>query len=213
MRNYNLEAKLIIKNYPYIHYYKDPFKVLITTILSQRSKDENTLLAAKNLFSLYETPKSLSYIDYKDIYSLIKPAGLYKQKSKYIINSSRIIYEKYNSLVPKSNDLLTSLPGVGNKTANIVLFVSFNIPALAVDTHVHRISNRLGWINTKNPDETEKQLKLKLHINLWGPINASMVAFGQQTCKAFKPMCYNCILSNNCKYFINLSDGGSNDFR
>lgn len=193
-------AKLIIENFPRDHKEKDPFKVLITTVLSQRSKDENTEIAAENLFNKYKTPLELSKAKEEDIYELIKPAGLYRQKAKRIIEISKIIVEKYSGIVPDSLEELLKLPGVGRKTANIVLYVSFSKPALAVDTHVHRISNRLGWVNTKTPEETEFKLMEILPKNLWGPINGSMVEFGKKVCKPVSPNCKICPISKYCKW-------------
>ncbi|MBT1247278.1 MULTISPECIES: endonuclease III [unclassified Thermosipho (in: thermotogales)] len=193
-------AKKIIEEYPRIHNEKDPFKVLITTVLSQRSKDENTEIAAKNLFKKYKTVKELSKAKEEALYELIKPAGLYRQKAKRIIEISKIIIEKFSGKVPDNLNDLISLPGVGRKTANIVLYVSFSKPALAVDTHVHRISNRLGWVKTKTPEETEFELMKILPKNLWGPINGSMVEFGKNVCLPRSPKCNICSIYKYCKW-------------
>jgi endonuclease-3 len=134
----------------------------------------------------------------EDLYDLIKPAGMYKQKSERIINISKILIEKYNGKVPDELEELIKLPGVGRKTANIVLYVSFGKEALAVDTHVHRISNRLGWVKTKTPEETEVQLKKIIPSELWGPLNGSMVNFGQKICKPISPRCTECLLNEVC---------------
>ncbi|MDK2906432.1 MAG: endonuclease [Petrotoga sp.] len=179
-RDIKKEAEKIINMFPRSNSETDPFKVLIETVLSQRTKDENTEKASKSLFSCYTNVFEISKLNPQDLYDLIKPAGMYKQKSERIINISKILIEKYNGKVPDELEELIELPGVGRKTANIVLYVSFGKEALAVDTHVHRISNRLGWVKTKTPEETEEQLKKIIPSELWGPLNGSMVNFGQR---------------------------------
>lgn len=204
-RNIVEEAKKIIKFFPRSIYEKDPYKVLIQTVLSQRTKDENTDKAFKALFSKYKDVNEISKLNPQELYELIKPAGIYKQKSERIIQISKILVNKYNAKVPNTLEELLTLPGVGRKTANIVLYVSFGKEALAVDTHVHRISNRLGWVKTKSPDETEKALMKILPPNLWGPINGSMVSFGQEICRPISPKCSICILNNVCSFNISKS--------
>ncbi|WP_448378688.1 endonuclease III [Fervidobacterium sp.] len=194
-------AEMIIEKFPRIHEEKDPFKVLITTILSQRSRDENTEVSSRNLFSVYKNVEQLAQAKPEELYDLIKPSGLYREKAERIIAVSKIILEKYGGRVPDNLEELLSLPGVGRKTANIVLHVSFGQQALAVDTHVHRISNRLGWVNTKTPEQTEEELKKILDPNLWGPVNGSMVEFGKQICRPISPKCEECFLTTCCKYF------------
>lgn len=199
--NINELARMIVEKFPREHEEKDPFKVLITTILSQRSRDENTEVSARNLFNVYENAEQLARAKPEELYELIKPSGLYKEKAERIIAVSKIILEKYGGKVPNNLEELLSLPGVGRKTANIVLHVSFGQQALAVDTHVHRISNRLGWVNTKTPEQTEEELKKILDPNLWGPVNGSMVEFGKQICRPISPKCEECFLTACCKYF------------
>lgn len=194
-------AQEILKLFPRGHSDTDPFKVLITTILSQRTRDENTEVASKNLFSKYKSSQEISELNPEDIYDLIKPAGMYRQKAERIIEVSKIIVEKHKGKVPNDLDELLKLPGVGRKTANIVLSVSYGIPAIAVDTHVHRISNRLGWVKTKDPEETEKELMKILPKNLWGAINGSMVEFGRRICKPINPLCHKCPIANFCEYY------------
>lgn len=151
----NIESVIrkLEKYYPK-SYSDEPFKVLIGTILSQRTKDENTSRACENLFSVYRTPKDLANGDVKRIEKLIKPSGFYKVKAKRIKGVSKIILEKYNSTVPNDMKKLLSLPGVGRKTANCVLVYGFGKYAIPVDVHVHRVSNRLGLVKTKSPEET-----------------------------------------------------------
>ena len=197
-RDIKNEAEKIINMFPRSNSETDPFKVLIETVLSQRTKDENTEKAFKSLFSRYKNVFEISKLNPEDLYDLIKPAGMYKQKSERIINISKILIEKYNGKVPDELEELIKLPGVGRKTANIVLYVSFGKEALAVDTHVHRISNRLGWVKTKTPEETEVQLRKIIPSELWGPLNGSMVNFGQKICKPISPRCMECLLNEVC---------------
>ncbi|MGB9614316.1 MAG: endonuclease III [Fervidobacterium sp.] len=199
--NVNMLAKMIIDIFPRIHEEKDPYKVLITTILSQRSKDENTEIASKQLFEKYKTVEEIAQVKPEQLHNLIKPAGLYREKAERIVEVSKILIEKYNGKVPDTFEELITLPGVGHKTANIVLYISFGKNALAVDTHVHRISNRLGWVNTKTPDQTEEELKKLLDPSLWGPVNGSMVEFGKNVCRPISPRCRNCFLKDCCQYF------------
>ncbi|MEN3041780.1 MAG: endonuclease III [Fervidobacterium sp.] len=197
----NKQAIMIIKSFPRIHSQKDPFKVLIVTILSQRSKDENTEVAAKQLFEKYKDISEISKANPEDLYDLIKPAGLYKEKAQRIVLVANILLQKYKGKVPDNFEELIKLPGVGRKTANIVLYIGFGKEALAVDTHVHRISNRIGWVKTKTPEQTEEELKKILVPSLWGPINGSMVEFGKKVCKPISPKCESCFLNDCCQYF------------
>jgi endonuclease-3 len=201
MRNFNKEAKIIIENFPYPHEFTNPYVVLVSTVLSQRTKDENTRKATTQLFDVYKNVNEIAKLSPEAIYDLIKPAGMYKQKSKRIIELSKIIVNEYNSKVPDDIDELVKLPGVGRKTANIVLYVSFGQEAMAVDTHVHRIANRLGWIDTKRPEYSEFEIMKIISKDLWGPLNGSMVAFGQQVCKPRKPKCDICPLNKYCNFF------------
>ena len=194
-------AKEIIKHFPRDHKEKDPFRVLIATVLSQRTRDENTEKAANKLFRIYRSPRELAKARPENLYDLIKESGMYKQKAERIVEISKIIIEKYEGKVPNTLEELLKLPGVGRKTANIVLWVGFKKPALAVDTHVHRISNRLGWVKTKTPEETEKELKKLLPEELWGPINGSMVEFGRRICRPVNPRCEECFLKEHCRFY------------
>ncbi len=178
----------------------EPFRVLISTILSQRTKDEITKLSTERLFSKYETPEAIGSLREQEIESLIKPAGFYRVKAQRVKEVSKIIVKKFNSKVPDTLDALLSLPGVGRKTANCVLAYGFGIPALPVDTHVHRISNRLGLVKTTNPFETEKSLLRIIPKEYWGPLNTSLVEFGKEICKPIRPRCEECELNKICRY-------------
>jgi endonuclease-3 len=195
-------AETIIKEFPKTHTNTDPYVVLITTILSQRSKDENTEKASNQLFQdgwdVYEVAKK----DPEELYDKIKPSGMYRQKAKNIVETSKVLIKEYQGKVPPDIEKLIQLPGVGRKTANIVLWISFGIPAMAVDTHVHRIANRLGWINTKTPEKSEYALMEILPSRLWGPINGSMVEFGKAICKPRTPLCSLCPINQSCQYYL-----------
>lgn len=195
--------------------HQSPFKVLIATVLSARTRDANTAKAAKSLFSKYSTPKKLAAAELKDIEKLIKASGFYRIKAKRIREISRIMVEDFRGKVPSGFDALVSLPGVGRKTANCVLCYAFNIPAIAVDTHVHRISNRLGLVKTKIPEETEKSLLEILPRKYWLDINELMVKFGQRMCLPRSPKCGKCPINSYCDYYENIylpgKKGESND--
>lgn len=180
---------------------KDPFKILISTIVSLRTKDEITAQASKRLFSVAETPEEISKLPEEQIQKLIYPAGFYKNKAKTIKEISKIIVEKYNGKVPDSLEELLKFKGVGRKTANLVLSEGFNKPAICVDIHVHRISNRLGFVKTKTPEETELALMEKVPKQYWNKVNKLLVAFGQTICKPVSPLCSKCKIEKICKKF------------
>lgn len=197
-------AAKIIELFPRIHEDTDPYRVLISTVLSQRTRDENTEAASKKLFSVYPDVFAIAKAKPEDLYDLIKAAGMYRQKAERIVEISKIIVEAYGGKVADTLEELTRLPGVGRKTANIVLNVSFGKAALAVDTHVHRISNRIGWVKTKQPEQSEIELQKILPERLWGPLNGSMVEFGRRVCKPLNPQCKECPISSCCQYFLDV---------
>jgi len=176
----------------------DPFRVLITTVLSQRTKDANTDRAAAALFSKYKTPKQLANARLKDIERLIRASGFYKIKAKRIKEISGIILDKYGGKTPRKMEELLSLPGVGRKTANCVLVFAYRQPAIPVDTHVHRLSNRLGWVKTKTPEKTEGQLVKKIPKKYWIDLNELLVTHGQNICLPRKPRCPICPIEKWC---------------
>jgi len=178
-----------------------PFRILIATILSARTKDENTTKAADKLFKLYGTPQKLAKAKVKDVEKVIKSVGFYHVKSKRIIEVANLILSKYNGKVPADIDKLVDMPGVGRKTANCVLVYAFEKPAIPVDTHVHRISNRLGLVDTKMPEETEMALREKIPKKYWLDINNTFVMYGQNICKPISPMCHVCKIRKTCNYF------------
>ena len=178
-----------------------PFRILIATILSARTKDENTTKATDKLFKLYDTPQKLAKAKVKDVEKVIKSVGFYHVKSKRIIEVANLILSKYNGKVPADIDKLVDMPGVGRKTANCVLVYAFEKPAIPVDTHVHRISNRLGLVDTKTPEETEMALREKIPKKYWLDINNTFVMYGQNICKPISPMCHVCKIRKTCNYF------------
>lgn len=173
-----------------------PFEVLIATILSQRTRDENTAVASRALFSKYKTPGQLMRADTKDIERLIKPSGFYRVKARKIKEVSKILVKEYDSKVPSDMEKLLELPGVGRKTANCVLVYGFHEPAIPVDTHVHRISNRLGWVKTRTPEETETALTKLVPKKYWITLNELFVKFGKDICRPINPKCGLCDLRN-----------------
>ena len=177
---------------------RNPYLVLVSCILSLRTKDTVSLPASQRLFALAQTPSALLSLTPKTIQDLIYPVGFYRQKTKQLLKISSILQKQYNSAVPNTEKDLLALPGVGPKTTNLVLSLGFNIPALCVDTHVHRISNHLGLVNTETPEETEAQLKLILPKEYWSEFNELMVMWGQNICVPISPFCSKCPLLPLC---------------
>jgi len=177
----------------------DPYQVLISTLLSLRTKDEVTTRASRNLLGRADTPEGMLRLSADEIRKAIYPVGFYKRKAETILRVSRILLERYSGRVPDDLEELLELPGVGRKTANLVLTLGFGKPGICVDTHVHRISNRLGYVKTKSPDETETALRDKLPKAWWIPINDILVAFGQGLCKPVSPWCSRCPVSKWCE--------------
>ncbi|OGM08777.1 hypothetical protein A2Z67_01870 [Candidatus Woesebacteria bacterium RBG_13_36_22] len=159
---------------------KDPYKTLVSTLLSSRTKDETTLAASIRLFKKAPNINKLGQIGQSEIRNLIYPVGFYKTKAKHLkILAEKISYE-FGGKIPQTRDKLIKLPGVGRKTANLVLNRAFGIPAIAVDTHVHRISNMIGWVKTKTPEQTERKLTKILPKKYWSEINRLFVSIGRQ---------------------------------
>ncbi len=177
---------------------KDPYRILISTIISLRTKDEVTKEASERLFSLADNPYDMIKLSEEEISKAIYPAGFYKNKAKTIKEISKRLIEEFDGKVPSDLETLLSFKGVGRKTANLVLSEGFGIPAICVDTHVHRISNRLGIVSSKTPEETEIQLMEKVPKEYWNKINENLVAFGQTICKPVTPLCSKCPVNNFC---------------
>lgn len=188
----------------YRHHKQDPFEVLIFTVLSQRTRDENTMRASNQLFKVYDTPKKLAGADLKSIEKLIKPSGFYRVKAKYIKAISKELVKRFDSKVPSNLDDLLSLPGVGRKTANCTLVYGFSIPAIPVDTHCHRIPNRIGLVKTKTPEQSEFALMKIIPKKYWIEFNDLVVKFGQTVCLPINPKCNICKVAPHCDYYKNV---------
>jgi len=182
-------------------WHEDPFRVLIATVLSQRTKDRNTEKAAGILFSRYRTPEGIASAPVAELEKLIRSSGFYKVKAKRIQGISRQLIADFSGRVPRRREDLLRLEGVGPKTAGCVQVYGFNDYALPVDTHVHRISNRLGLVRTRTPEETEPALKKAVPKRYWKEINHLMVSFGQKVCLPRNPKCRICNLAPMCSYF------------
>ena len=181
---------------------KDPFIVLIACILSLRTNDKTTIGATKRMLELGRTPNDFAKIDIDTLSHAIYPVGFYRNKANQIINISKELIEKYNSIVPNTIEELVKFKGVGRKTANLTLAKGYNIPAICVDVHVHRISNRLGILKSKTPDETEMILRKILPKKYWLDINTILVTHGQNICKPQKPNCQICPLNHLCNKIL-----------
>jgi len=175
-----------------------PFEILMSTLLSLRTKDEVTLGATLRLFDHARTPRDLQALSKESIEKLIYPVGFYHTKADRLLAISRIILEQYDGNVPDDMDKLLALPGVGRKTANLVLAEGFGQPAVCVDTHVHRISNRIGFVETRTPEKTEFALREKLPRKYWIDYNEMLVALGQTICRPISPFCSRCPASGIC---------------
>lgn len=177
---------------------RSPFMVLISCILSLRTKDNTTAQASERLFRLAKTPETMSRLSNSAIEKAIYPVGFYRNKAKVIKNISTELIEKYHSKVPDTIDDLLAFKGVGRKTANLVVTMGYGKPGICVDTHVHRITNRWGYVKTKTPEETEFALRKKLPKRYWIIINNLLVTFGQNICKPISPLCTQCRIHIYC---------------
>ena len=178
--------------------WKSPFLVLISCIMSLRTRDETTLPAAERLFKLADNPEHMLKLTVKQIEKAIYPVGFYKTKAKDILGICRDILEKFDGNVPNDIDVLLTMKGVGRKTANLVLTEGFGILAMCVDTHVHRISNRFGYVQTKTANDTEWALREKLPKKYWNEYNSILVTWGQNICNPISPICSTCIINKTC---------------
>ena len=180
------------------HYTQTPFKTLVSCILSLRTQDRTTARASESLFKVADTPEAILKLPATKIERLIYPVSFYRVKARRIREISSILLGRFGGKVPESMDSLLTLPGVGRKTANIVVTLAFHKPGIAVDIHVHRISNRLGYVATRGPDETEMALREKLPRRYWIVLNDLLVAFGQNLCKPLSPHCSICPIATYC---------------
>jgi len=179
-----------------------PYKALVSCLLSLRNRDEITYPVAENLFKIADTPHEMVKLPYGELCAIIKSINYYRTKAEKIQQISGVLLEKYGGSVPETMEELLELRGVGRKTANIVLAVGYNRPAVAVDTHVHRISNRLGFVKTKKPDETEMELRKKVKKTLWRNINRLLVLHGRSICRPISPLCGSCPIIDFCNRII-----------
>ena len=182
--------------------FKNPYLVLIACILSLRTNDKTTYPATLRMLELAKTPKEMKNVSVEDLSKAIYPVGFYENKAKQIIELSKTIDEELGGQVPDEIEDLIKFKGVGRKTANLVLSLGFNKPAICVDVHVHRIFNRLGYIKTKTPEETEFALREKLPQKYWIDINTLLVTHGQNVCKPVKPKCLECPIAGYCAKII-----------
>jgi len=187
-------AKIVAKR-------EDPFLVLISTILSQRTRDEMTDRASQQLFAKYDNPHAIATADRTDLQRLIKPVGFYRQKSIQIQKVSQVLIDRYGGAVPGTYEELIELPQVGPKTANCVLVYGFGEPRIPTDTHVHRVSNRLGLVRTKAPEQTEQRLMRTVPKEYWLHINELFIRFGKTICRPIGPRCPSCSFTSFCRYY------------
>ncbi len=180
---------------------EDPFQVLVGTILSQRTRDEMTEKATAQLFAKYPDAAALARADTADVERLIRPVGFYHQKAPQIQRVSRILLEQYSGRVPSTYEELIALPQVGSKTANCVLVYGYGIPRIPVDTHVHRVSNRLGLVTAKTPEKTETALMVVVPRRYWLDVNELFIEFGKEICRPIGPRCERCAFTGFCRYY------------
>ena len=175
-----------------------PWAILVSTIVSLRTKDEVTRLASRRLLEKAPGPAQLLELGVQEVARLSYPAGFYRTKAESLIKISTILLKKYNGHVPADMDALLALPGVGRKTANLVITEAFGMDGICVDIHVHRISNRAGWVNTPEPNKTEDALREKLPLKYWRIINNLLVLYGQNLCRPQSPFCSRCVIKRHC---------------
>jgi len=179
---------------------EDPFQILISTLLSARTQDATTLAASTRLFAKASTPQAMAKLTTRQIEKLIFPVGFYRNKAVFVKETAKILLSKYGGTVPRSLEELITLPGVGRKTANLVMILAFKGKEnICVDIHVHRISNRLGWVRTRTPGETEQALYALLARRWWPLINLYLVTWGQNTCRPVYPRCDDCAIARDCQ--------------
>jgi len=177
---------------------KNPFKTLITCLLSLRTQDENTAKASASLFKVADTPQKIAKLPLRKLEKLIYSSGYYRNKAKAIKHVSKVLLEKYNGKVPDKKEELLSIKGIGPKTANIVLCFAYGRCVIPVDTHVHRIPNRLGWVKTKTPEQTEQELMKIVPKKYWREINTTLILFGKSICMPVSPKCSICPINKLC---------------
>jgi endonuclease-3 len=185
--------------------YETPFQLLIATVLSAQTTDKKVNAVTARMFEKYSTPYEFSKISIEELQNEIREIGLYKNKAKNIISLSKNLIENYNGEVPKEKEEVIKLAGVGPKTANVVVSNAFGEPAIAVDTHVFRVSNRIGIADSPNVENTEEQLKKLILKENWIKAHHALIFHGRRTCKAIKPTCAECVIKDDCKYLDKLT--------
>lgn len=179
---------------------EDPFQILIATALSARTQDATTHAASTRLFKRARTPRTMAKLSVKEIEKLIYPVSFYRHKARHVKACCEMLVERFGGTVPHTMDELVMLPGVGRKTANLVLILGFkSLDNICVDTHVHRISNRMGWVKTKLPEETEQALYRATERQWWPYINLYLVTWGQNVCRPVYPRCGDCVIAEDCR--------------
>jgi len=181
--------------------YTSPFELLIATILSAQSTDKRVNIVTEDLFKKYKTPEDFLKLNEEQLGEFIKTIGFYRSKSKNILKTCAMLVNNYNSVVPDSREELIKLSGVGRKTANVVISNAFGKNAIAVDTHVFRVSNRIGLANSENVDDTEKDLMLNINEEKWSKAHHLLIFHGRRVCKARRPLCEECPITKFCLYF------------
>ena len=204
MSKYNIIVKKLLNTYPDAKCeleYKTPYELLVATVLSAQSTDIRVNIVTKELFKNYNTPEKILKLGEEKLMEYIKSIGFYNVKSKNIIALSHLLIQNYDSQVPDEMDELLKLPGVGRKTANVVLSNCFGVPAIAVDTHVFRVSTRLGFSDKKDPLQVEQDLMKKISKKYWTDAHHAFIFHGRRVCKARNPMCELCSVQSYCKFY------------
>ena len=204
MSKYNIIVKTLLDTYPDAKCeleYKTPYELLVATVLSAQSTDVRVNIVTKELFKNYNTPEKILKLGEEKLMEYIKSIGFYNIKSKNIIALSHLLIQNYDSQVPDEMDELLKLPGVGRKTANVVLSNCFGVPAIAVDTHVFRVSTRLGFSDKKDPLQVEQDLMKKISKKYWTDAHHAFIFHGRRICKARNPMCELCSVQSYCKFY------------
>ncbi|WP_347452088.1 endonuclease III [Acetoanaerobium noterae] len=204
MSKYNIIVKTLLDTYPDAKCeleYKTPYELLVATVLSAQSTDVRVNIVTKELFKNFNTPEKILKLGEEKLMEYIKSIGFYNVKSKNIIALSHLLIQNYDSQVPEQMDELIKLPGVGRKTANVVLSNCFGVPAIAVDTHVFRVSTRLGFSDKKDPLQVEQDLMKKISKKYWTDAHHAFIFHGRRICKARNPMCEICSVQSYCKFY------------
>ena len=182
--------------------YSSNYELLVAVILSAQCTDKRVNLVTNELFKEYNTPEKMVTLSQESLENIIRPCGFFHNKASHILSCSKELLEKYNGEIPSNKEELKSLAGVGEKTANVVLSTAFNVPAIAVDTHVFRVSNRLGLASSNDVFKTQKQLEQVIPVDKWIKFHFALVLHGRYVCKALSPDCKNCKLNNLCKFYL-----------